>query len=132
MKYLKVIVLSVCISMLAFGCGASYKDGTYNGKYEDPKKQGYTTVEITIKDGKITDCIMESFDAKGNIKDENYGKEAGPKNYELAQIAVEGMKEYPGKLIETQDIEKVDTVSGATVTGKHFKEAVNDALSKAE
>ena len=40
------------------------------------------------------------------------------------------MKKYPGMLIEKQDINNIDTVSGATVSKKEFQEAVKDALKK--
>ena len=39
---------------------------------------------------------------------------------------------YADKLVEVQDPNEVDAVSGATVSNKEFKEAVWDALEKAK
>ena len=69
---------------------------------------------------------------KGNIKGEWLRKEAGDEKYRKAQIAVEGFSTYADKLVEVQDPNEVDAVSGATVSNKEFKEAVWDALEKAK
>ncbi|EFG27553.1 FMN-binding protein, partial [Fusobacterium periodonticum] len=71
-------------------------------------------------------------DGKGNVKGDDYGKEAGDEKYRKAQIAVEGFSTYADKLVEVQDPNEVDAVSGATVSNKEFKEAVWDALEKAK
>ncbi|PNH18896.1 FMN-binding domain-containing protein [Mageeibacillus indolicus] len=109
------------------------KDGTYTGTYtsEDGMK-ATTEVKITIKDGKITAAERVEKDAKGEVKDENYGKEAGDTNFAIAQKSVKGASTYATKLVEVQDPDLVDSVSGATVSYKSFKAAVWDALSKAE
>ena len=88
---------------------------------------------ITVKDGKITHCTREERDlknGKNQIKDENYAKDDGDYNYKIAQKAVKNSKGYADKLVEVQDINKVDSVSGATVSCKRFKEAVKNALNK--
>ena len=41
------------------------------------------------------------------------------------------MRQYPGELLNAQDIDKVDAVSGATVTHREFQIAVRQALQKA-
>lgn len=58
----------------------------------------------------------------GAIKDENYGKESGEDNYKKAQVAIEASKKYPAELVEKQDINKVDAISGATNSHQLFKE----------
>ncbi len=123
------LVFTVVLSLTA--CGApSYQDGTYEGEYSSDKNT--TKVSITIKENKITACQAEFLDQKGNQKDENYGKDSGEANYEKAQIALEGMVQYPDKLVETGTLETLEAVSGATVSYKEFKSAVEDALLKAE
>lgn len=105
------------------------KDGVYEGNYKD--ESATVKVVITIKDKKIVDCIREERDNKNNqIKDENYGKDDADFNYKQAQKAVKNSEGYAKKLVEVQDIEKVDSVSGATVSLKRFKSAVKDALNK--
>jgi len=85
-----------------------YNDGTYTavgqGKNPDLK------VAVTVKDDKITNIEIMS-------NNETKGKEA--------------LNTVPKEIIEKQSID-VDTVSGATITSKGIKEAVNKALSQAE
>lgn len=107
----------------------SYKDGTYTG--EAGGAFGDTKVTVTISGGKIIACRMENFDKLGKPKDENYGRGGSDANYQLAQYALEGMAKYPQMLVETQDVDKIDAVSGATVTFKEFQAAVHQALAEA-
>lgn len=139
---LSAVVLSA-VSM--YGCGGqnkaenspvTYKDGTYDAESKPDSFGGKVIVHITIKDSKISEVTMENVDDKGNEKGEDYGKQDGEiKNeglYKIAQAAVTNSKEYPSKLIETQDIEKVDAIAGATESNVGFKEAVKLALEKAK
>ncbi len=131
MRKLISMALAFTFILSLTACGApSYKDGTYQGQYESNNKT--TKVEITLKEGAITACQAEFLDEEGNQKDENYGKDSGEANYEKAQIAVKGMVQYPEKLLEAGSLEGLEAVSGATVSYKEFKLAVEDALSKAE
>ena len=41
------------------------------------------------------------------------------------------MKKYPDMLIETQGVDKMDSISGASVTYKAMQIAVHEALNKA-
>lgn len=128
-----LILLALVISLGACGGGKKeYKDGTYQGEAMNEEQGGGTKVTLTIEEGKITECQMVATDKEGNPKDENYGKESGGANFEKAQLAVIGMKQYPELLIEAQDIEGVDAVAGATVSHKEFCLAVKEALKEAE
>lgn len=137
-KYLLVGV-AVALSLLT-ACGKkdfskmSFNDGEYQGHYESDDKDHKDSADviITIQDGKIVACTAEFKDGKGDIKGEEYGKQAGDDKYQKAQIAVQGFSQYADKLVEVQDPEQVDTISGATVSNKEFKEAVWDALEKAK
>jgi len=116
-KYLLVGMI-VALSLLT-ACGKkdfskmSFNDGEYQGHFDNDDKDHPSTADVilTIQDGKIVSCIAEFRDSKGNIKGDDYGKEAG---------------------VEVQDPNEVDAVSGATVSNKEFKEAVWDALEKAK
>ena len=41
-----------------------------------------------------------------------------------------GVKTYPPKMIETQDVNKIDAISGATWSYNIFKESVKEALKR--
>ena len=142
------------ISLLLAGCGGSstadLEDGTYEGKSEvyvadelaledeevDEAANGYGVVSITIEDGAITDCTYQTYEEDGTLKDEEYGKEDGEVRntdyYNKAQKAVAACAEYADQLVETGDVKKVDTISGATINHDEFVEAVDAALEEAK
>lgn len=123
--------LSLSLVVVLAACGSvTYKDGTYEGEYTGDDNDS-NTVSIVIKDGKIESCEAVFFDADGKVKDENYSKDSSPESYKKAQIAVEGMKEYAGMLVELGNVEEIEAISGATISWKAFQEAVKDALEKA-
>ena len=61
----------------------------------------------------MADCKLTAIDKEGRVKDEYYGEGSGEANRRLAQIALQGMRQYPGMLLEAQDVDKLDAVSGA-------------------
>lgn len=153
----KVVALSAAIvscGILLAGCGGgskTYKDGTYTGQSEvytaadlgiededdaDEAANGYGVVELTIKDNKITDCTFTTYEENGDLKDENYGMIDGEiKNrdyYNKAQKANQACAKYAEQLVETGDIDEVDSISGATINYHNFVDAVEDALKQAE
>ncbi|WP_022819424.1 FMN-binding protein [Fusobacterium russii] len=129
--FLLVLVLNACGSGKNFS-KMSFNDGIYQGKAENDDPKSSVEIIIEIKDNKIVASSSEFRDAKGNIKDENYGKEAGEAKYLLAQKSVAGMNQYAAILLDVQDPEKVDAISGATISNKLFKEAVWNALETAK
>lgn len=137
-RSLKIMGISVFALLMLASCGKkefskmSFKDGTYIGHSEGGDHPSYTEVKLVIKDNKIVESYAEFRDSNKEIKDENYGKQAGPQKYAIAQKAVYGMNQYPKMLLEVQDPDEVDALAGATVTNKLYKEAVWDALEKAE
>lgn len=135
----KLIIIALIILALAGGFlfmknrDVSYQDGVYEGAASG--NFGQTKVKITLKDNKIVDCVLTAIDKDGNVKNENYGRDSGEKNYQLAQIALNGMMKYPEMLIKAENLknfEKLDAVSGATVAFKEMQAAVKEALDKAK
>ena len=148
-KIISLILTAATLTALLAGCGSTsgkYKDGTYEGKSSvyvadasdedsDEAANGYGVVTITIKDNKVVDCTYVTYEEDGTVKDEDYGKVDGEKKnkdyYNKAQKAVAACAQYAQSLIDSGDLSGVDCISGATINYDHFKEAVNDALSKA-
>ena len=136
----------LCAAMLA-GCGDSkkkvtYKDGTYTATSsvfvnDDGSNDGngYGTVTLTIKDGKITECTFQTYEEDGTLKDEEYGKQNGEvanrDYYNKAQKAVAACDEYAKMLVANEGLDGLDAISGATVNYNEFKEAVQLALDEA-
>lgn len=89
-----------------------YRDGIFRGSSSGYKGRAMI-IEITIKNDKITD-----------IREEKIGDDL---------IFVKTVKNtmYP-KIKENIDVDSVDSVSGATFTSNGIKNAIKEALSKAE
>ncbi len=129
-----VLALFTLVVVISFAsCGEpSYKDGSYEGESISSSNKHITKVNITLKDGVITECSAEFLDQNEKAKDEHYGEDMGEANFVKAQTAVKGMVQYPDKMVEAGKLEMLEAVSGATISYKEFKNAVTDALSKAE
>lgn len=99
-----------------------WKDGTYSAKTEPDDHGYYGEIELVIEDNKITEVNYDEKDQEGNPKGEDYPYPLGP----------ESEDDYEESLLETQDPEKVDVITGATETWERFKESAKEALKKAE
>ena len=88
----------------------TFKDGVYEGV--GTGIGGKIVVSVTIEDGKIANVDIVS-------QNETEG---------LGGIA---LPQYAAQTVEKQNLEEIDLISGVTVTLDAYKEAVNDALSKA-
>ena len=101
-----------------------YKDGVYkavSGIKDD--WGGNAEVTITVKDGKIIDCEFLSYEKDGTLKGEDYGKTDG---------VIKNAEKYGPKLVETQRLDKVDAIAGATVSYELFENVVGIALKQAK
>jgi major membrane immunogen (membrane-anchored lipoprotein) len=115
--------------------GGGYKDGTYTARSGTDELGGVGVITLTIENGRITKADFKGIQVTGQPKDAEYGKTIGNINqeyYNKAQKAVKGAAAYAPRLIETQDVDKVDAVSGATVSHSQFTEAVKKALKQAQ
>lgn len=109
------------------------KDGTYTVESSLDDEFGKSVLTLTIKDKKIVSAEFAGYDLFGKLKDENYGSLTGKDSadYEKAQTAVKSTKIYPAQLVETQDLSKVDAISGASISYGQFVETANIALDEA-
>ena len=88
----------------------TFKDGVYEGV--GTGIGGKIVVSVTIADGKIANVDIVS-------QNETEG---------LGGVA---LPQYAAQTVEKQNLDEIDLISGVTVTLDAYKEAVNDALSKA-
>ena len=142
MKNYKIILAALCFICI-FSCSKTetkksikYKDGVYKSFANIKDDWGGTAeVEIKIEEGKIVECTFLSYEKNGNLKGSEYGKVDGViKNvglYKIAQASILRAAEYGQKLIETQNIDDVDVIAGASISYKLFKDAVENALQGA-
>ena len=146
---MKIFFMTICASMILLtGCGSdeipsqkvdvnrinlsNAKDGIYTVESSLDPQLGKSVLKLTIRGKKITAADFAGFDISGKRKDENYGEFAATvADYQKAQAAVDAIKIYPAKLVETQDLSKVDAISGATVSYNQFVETVTRAVEEA-
>ncbi|CEM62602.1 FMN-binding protein [Treponema phagedenis] len=149
MKFSKIIFCLMIAGAVVLSCNEKnekeepaqkqvlYRDGEYSARSSIQDDWGGTAeVTMTIKDGKIVACEFISYDKDGKLKDQDYGKIDGKiKNqglYKIAQDSITLSAEYGKRLVETQDVEKVDANSGATISYELFKDAAVSILEKAK
>jgi major membrane immunogen (membrane-anchored lipoprotein) len=111
------------------------KDGTYSGRsvaqYTNEPYKGAVT--IVIDKNKITKVEFQIVDTVANeVFGSDYEKHFPDNELYRQQCRNDwkGVINYPKKLLEKQDIDAVDAVSGATWSYNIFKASVKKALEK--
>ena len=122
-----VIVLLVVLGLAIYinaqrQAGPDWQDGTYVARSNPDERGWFGEIEVTIKDGKITKANYEELNQEGNRKGADYPYPAGPESHD----------DYEKRLVDSQDPDKVEAITGATQTRDRFVEAAKEALRKAE
>lgn len=134
MKASKIVGLALVgvlsLGVLA-GCGSKdgLKDGAYKAEASDFDSRGWKPfVELTVKDKKISDVKFDYVNKEGKMKsaDEAYNKSMMEKAKTSPSIYT---KDLAKKLVETQDVAKVDTITGATTSTGNFKALAEKAIA---
>lgn len=114
-----------------------YKDGIYHGYsrsiyiYEN----FWGKVQLTIKNGKITDVEFQIIDQdKNEVFSETYERHYAGNYYYIEQCRKDwkGIQTYPKLLLEKQNINALDAITGATWSFNIFKDSVTIALREAK
>lgn len=111
---------------------ASYYDGAYHAEYSRKDARNWIPyVDVTIKDGKITKAYYDYTNDAGDTRtdDDNYTKNFSEANDGMTPR--EAFDKLGSQLIDKQDIQKVDAVSGATHSSRNFTELSTAALQNA-
>ena len=145
------LIMIAALSIVISGCGdekppqqnkteshdidlSTTNDGIYTVESSRDEKLGISRITLTIENHKIVGAEFVGYDLFGNAKGEDYGSLTGKDSadYKKAQIAVKANSEYAKQLIETQSLDKVDAISGATISYNQFVETVNKAVDEAK
>lgn len=135
---LRTSVMALITAGLFVGCSTPETrpliDGTYSVMFDQPDSTDWKAfMTIEISDGAITDVIYDyegTGDNEGKLKSEDAA-------YNEAMFATKGTKptiyldELEKALLEHQDPDKVETVSGATTSSKDFRTFVEAVLASA-
>jgi major membrane immunogen (membrane-anchored lipoprotein) len=107
------------------------KDGQYRAEYDRNDVRNWKAfVDVKVEGGKITKAYYDYVNEKGDLRtnDENYTKNFEAVNKMTPRAAFDQLE---GKLLDAQDIAKVDAVAGATHSSRNFNELAVAALAKA-
>lgn len=139
MKQIANATLILMLSLFIINCKnkSDYKDGIYYGKsksiYTDENFWG--SVKLIVKDGEIVDvdfCVIDS--TSHEIFGPNYENHYIGNDLYIQQCKDnwQGILRYPEKLVQKQNIEDVDIISGATWSYNMLKHSTIEALRNAE
>jgi uncharacterized protein with FMN-binding domain len=150
LTFLTLLILIILILSSSFYTGSArnsgekiapdtlikYKDGIYDGQSQDTYfyEPYWGNVRITIKDGMFAGIRFM-------IRDSNLHETFTPKyrkhfkgNDEYIQQVKndwKGVQTYPKMLMKTQDLKKLDAITGATWSYNLFRASTEEALKKA-
>lgn len=108
---------------------AALKDGNYYAEEKDFDDHGWKAmVTVIVKDGKIANVFYDEINKDGFLKsfDPNYAKNMKAKSNTTPVDAVAALSK---SLVEKQNADSVDKVTGATGTSSKFTTLVTEALS---
>lgn len=138
MKHLLCPLFILTFGIIIFSCdegSVKLSDGTYKGSSQSQyTMEPYVgTAKIEIENHKIVGVDFQIVDTLNNeVFGSDYEKHY-PDN-ELYQQQCrndwQGVINYPKELLETQNIDSVDAVSGATWSYNIFKASVEEALKE--
>ncbi|TYP57839.1 FMN-binding protein [Thermosediminibacter litoriperuensis] len=119
------------------GSPVEAKDGLKNGLYKaaeaDFDDHGWKAIAaVIVKDGKIQSAFFDEVnkdDGRYKLTDQEYAKNMEAKSGTTPAKAVEALTK---SLIEKQNVEQVDAVTGATGTTAKYKDLMTKALSLAK
>ena len=125
---LSAVILSLCLA----GCGSEkgMKNGYYTAEMKEYEYGWKEYVCIFVKNDKIVSIEFNAKNPSGFIKawDNAYMENMKPVS---GTYPNEYTRLYGSRLLESQDIEAVDAVTGATSSGEHFYKLVNAAMEQA-
>ena len=125
---LAAVILSLCLA----GCGSEkgMKNGYYTAEMKEYDYGWKEYVCIFVKNDKIVSIEFNAKNPSGFIKawDNAYMENMKPVS---GTYPNEYTRLYGSRLLESQDIEAVDAVTGATSSGEHFYKLVNAAMEQA-
>lgn len=107
------------------------KDGTYKAAFSNFDARGWKgQIELTIKDNKITAVNFDYVNKDGVLKSKDAGYNAAMLKAVKTNPAEFSVK-LPQDLLNKQKVDAVDTITGATMATKDFKQLAAAALANA-
>lgn len=108
-----------------------FTDGEYTAELEPDARGWRAIIRLVVEGGEITEAEFDELneDDESKLENEDYIQ----RWEEAADVdAIQAVRDYEEQLIETQDPDAIDVISGATSTHEKFVEVVKAALEDAE
>ena len=123
-------MIALCLCLTGCGSEKGMKNGYYTAEMKEYDYGWKEYVCIFVKNDTIVSIEFNAKDASGFIKawDNAYMENMKPVS---GTYPNEYTRLYGSRLLESQDIEEVDVVSGATSAGGNFYKLVNAAIDQA-
>ncbi len=122
--------IALCLCLTGCGSEKGMKNGYYTAEMKEYDYGWKEYVCIFVKNDTIVSIEFNAKNASGFIKawDNAYMENMKPVS---GTYPNEYTRLYGSRLLESQDIEEVDVVSGATSSGGNFYKLVNAAVEQA-
>lgn len=145
-KTMIFLLVYLMIAFMVTGCGGSddkndeqndqaetaYYDGQYHAEYDRYDVRNWRAyVDITVKDRKIIKAYYDYINETGGKRTDIQSYSEGFSEANNGMMPREAFDRLGSMLVESQDIQQVDVVSGATHSSRNFVELAAAALLKA-
>ncbi|NLM13775.1 MAG: FMN-binding protein [Epulopiscium sp.] len=130
-SFKEMVKKALAAGPVAADAAGALKDGTYTAEGEADERGWKPVITIEVKDGKIAAVDYDEVNEEGASKqaDEDYNK----RMKEKVNIGpAEAFPQLEAALVEKQDVDAVDAVTGATHGSESFKEMAKKALEAAK
>ncbi len=137
-RVISLLAVAALATTMFVGCGnkeeakeSGLKNGTYEATGEKDDKGNTASIKIEVKDGKIATVKYDEVSSEGvsKLDNEEYNTNMKAKS---GTNPIEAFPALEKALVEKQDADAVDTVTGATSTSNNFKALAKEALKDAK
>lgn len=129
-KFLALALVLTLILTMTVACTtdqAGFEDGTHTAEGEIDDHGWKPVIEIVVEDGQITSVDYDEYNEAGELKSED-DEYADSMEGVSGVRPVDAYEQLENNLINSQNVDQVDVVSGATASSEAFKNLANEAL----
>lgn len=126
-KLITLGFLTICLTSLS----TQYKDGVYTAQASKPYHGWASIVQVTIKNGEVSEIVIEDFD-KNNVKRSDNVLANEQLKKDIGTTYPEIVKNFKNQFMAKKNVSDIDEIAGATKQNKIFKNLTKAALDNAE
>ena len=133
-KFLAFALVLTLILTMTVACtteespdSAAFEDGTHTAEGELDDHGWQPVIEILVEDGQIRSVNYDEENEAGELKSEDDEYADAMENVSEVRPA-DAYEQLENDLIDSQDVDQVDVVSGATASSETFKDLAIEAL----